>query len=162
VSGTGGTRIVVIGVGAEFRCDDGAGLAVIDRLRGRLPADAELLCTDGEPTRLMEAWSGVAVAIVVDAVSGGDSPPGTLHRVVVADDADHGHAVPAPASSHGLGLSAAVELSRVLSRLPPVLILHGVQGAEFGYGQALSPAVAAVIDDLAAAVRADVLSLSAG
>jgi len=164
VSGTVGTRIVVIGVGAEFRCDDRAGLAVIDRLRGRLPAGVALLCTDGEPTRLMEAWSGATAAIVVDAVSGGDSPPGTLHRVVVADEAEapgYAASVPAPASSHGLGLSTAVELSRVLSRLPPALILHGVQGAEFGYGQAFSPAVAAVIDDLAAAVRADVLSLSA-
>jgi hydrogenase maturation protease len=154
------SAVVVIGVGTEFRCDDGAGPAVIERLRGTVPPDIELLCSDGEPTRLMEAWTGAGAAVVVDAVSGGDEPAGTLHRVVVGPGQPGSAA--APASSHGLGLGTAIELSRVLSRLPGLLILHGVQGDEFGYGQAFSPAVAAAIDELTDAVRADLLSLSAG
>jgi hydrogenase maturation protease len=173
MTGEGRAPVVVIGVGTEFRCDDGAGPAVIGRLRGTVPEGVELRCSDGEPTRLMETWMLAAAAIVVDAVSGGDSAPGTLHRVVVADQlgsdqlgADQLGADQlgsgAPASSHGLGLGTAIELSRVLSRLPAVLILHGVQGEAFGYGQAFSPAVAAAIDELTARVRADVLSLSAG
>jgi hydrogenase maturation protease len=159
----------VIGVGTEFRSDDGAGPAVIERLRGTVPASIELACSDGEPTRLMETWLHASVAIVVDAVSGGDAAPGTLHRVVVPESATSqgtppvpGHpASTAPASSHGLGLGQAIELSRVLSRLPALLILHGVQGQNFGYGQAFSPAIAAAIDDLTDRVRADVLSVSA-
>jgi len=175
MTGAGGGRVIVIGVGAEFRCDDGAGPAVVARLRGTVPADVELAYSDGEPTRLMETWMDAAVAIVVDAVSGGDAAPGTLHRVVVpeAPAAQASRPVPgqpvpgqpvpatAPASSHGLGLGAAIELSRVLSRLPGLLILHGVQGEAFGYGQAFSPAVAAAMDELTARVRADALSVSA-
>jgi hydrogenase maturation protease len=175
VTGGGGARVIVIGVGTEFRRDDGAGPAVIDRLRGTVPAGVELLCSDGEPTRLMEAWMHAGAAVVVDAVGGGDAAPGTLHRVVVLEPAaaENGPAMPgqpvaghtvstvAPASSHGLGLSEAIELSRVLSRLPALLILHAVQGEVFGYGQGFSPAVAAAIDDLTARVRADVLSVSA-
>jgi len=169
VTGGGGARVVVIGVGSEFRCDDGAGPAVINHLRGTVPASVELLCSDGEPTRLMEAWMHAAAAIVIDAVRGGGAAPGTLHRLVVPEPvADHdapavpGQAVSpvAPASSHGLGLSDAIELSRVLSRLPALLILHGVQGEAFGFGQAFSPAVADAIDDLTARVRADVLRVS--
>jgi len=165
-----GEHVMVIGVGSEFRRDDGAGPAVIDRLRGTVPASIELLCSDGEPTRLMETWTHAAVAIVVDTVSGGDSAPGTLHRFVVPEPAgDQGNplapgqqqSAAAPASSHGLGLGAAIELSRVLSRLPALLILHGVQGEAFGFGQRFSPAVSAAIDDLTARVRADVLSVSA-
>jgi hydrogenase maturation protease len=170
VTGGGGAeRVIVIGVGTEFRCDDGAGRAVIDHLRGTVPASVELLCSDGEPTRLMEAWMHAAVAIVVDAVSGGDAAPGTLHRVVVPEPIAGqrtspvpGQPASAPASSHGLGLGTAIELSRVLSRLPALLILHGIQGEAFGYGQHFSPAVAAAIDDLTARVRADVLRVSAG
>ncbi len=183
MTGAGRRPVMVIAIGAEFRCDDGAGPAVISRLRGAVPPGVELLCSDGEPTRLMEAWTGAAAAIVVDAVRGGDAAPGTLHRVVVPGAApgeavrtalaeDLGTApdegvrmvpgsVRAPASSHGLGLGAAIELSRTLSRLPALLIVHAVQGEAFGYGQAFSPAVAAAIDDLTARVRADVLSLSA-
>jgi hydrogenase maturation protease len=175
MTGGGGARVIVIGVGTEFRCDDGAGPAVVDRLQGTVPANVELLCSDGEPTRLMEAWMDAGAAVVVDAVSGGDAAPGTLHRIVVGEPtagqdapALPGQPVPGqtaspvtPASSHGLGLGAAIELSRVLSRLPALLVLHGVQGEVFGYGQGFSPAVAAAIDDLTARVRADVLSLSA-
>jgi hydrogenase maturation protease len=160
---------MAIGIGAEFRCDDGAGPAVIGRLRGTVPPGVELLCSDGEPTRLMEAWTGAAAAIVIDAVCGGDAAPGTLHRVVVPAPApgQAGRPTPgqpgparAPASSHGLGLGAAIELSRALSRLPALLIVHAVQGEAFGYGQAFSPAVAAAIDELTARVRADLLRLS--
>jgi hydrogenase maturation protease len=175
MTGGDGERVIVIGVGTEFRCDDGAGPAVIERLRGTVPANVELACSDGEPTRLMETWMHTAVAIVVDAVSGGDAAPGTLHRVVVPEPAEaqdaaatQGQPVPgqpaspvAPASSHGLGLSEAIDLSRVLGRLPALLILHGVQGEVFGFGQAFSPAVADAMDDLTARVRADVLSVSA-
>jgi hydrogenase maturation protease len=170
MTGGDGEHVMVIGVGTEFRCDDGAGPAVIDRLRGTVPASVELLCSDGEPTRLMETWMYAAVAIVVDTVSGGDAAPGTLHRFVVPESAaDQGTAsapgqpesAVAPASSHGLGLGAAIELSRVLSRLPSLLILHGVQGEAFGFGQRFSPAVSAAIEELTARVRADVLSVSA-
>src|ERR1700758_459252 len=159
MTGAGGERVIVIGVGTEFRCDDGAGPAVIERLRGTVPASVELACSDGEPTRLMETWMHADVAIVVDAVSGGDAAPGTLHRVVVQESAARQGTPPAPdrpapsaapASSHGLGLGAAIELSRILSRLPGLLILHGVQGEVFAFGQAFSPAVAAAIDDLTA------------
>jgi hydrogenase maturation protease len=170
MTGEDGEQVIVIGVGTEFRCDDGAGPAVIDRLRGTVPASVDLLCSDGEPTRLMETWMHAAVAIVVDTVSGGDAAPGTLHRFVVPEPAaDQGiprapgqpESTAVPASSHGLGLGAAIELSRVLSRLPALLILHGVQGEAFGFGQRFSPAVSAALDELTARVRADVLSVSA-
>ena len=49
---------MVIGLGNEYRRDDGAGLAVVTSLRGRVPPDVELVLTDGEPTRLIEAWTG--------------------------------------------------------------------------------------------------------
>ena len=60
--------VVVIGVGNEFRRDDGAGPAVIARLGDLAPSGVRLVITDGEPVRLVEAWSGAAVAVVVDAV----------------------------------------------------------------------------------------------
>ncbi|MGH3405779.1 MAG: hypothetical protein ACRDRJ_25285, partial [Streptosporangiaceae bacterium] len=33
-----------------------------------VPPGVELVVTDGEPTRLIEAWTGAALAVVVDAV----------------------------------------------------------------------------------------------
>jgi len=153
---TGASRVIVIGVGNEFRTDDGAGPAVIARLAGRVPDSVELVTSDGEPARLVEAWTRASTAIVVDAVSSGPAPPGTLHRTVIV-----GPALPSAesgqVSSHGLGLGTATELARVLGRLPGMLIVHGVQAADLSQGVGLSAAVASVIDDLAAAVLADAI-----
>jgi hydrogenase maturation protease len=149
-------RAVVIGIGNEFRRDDGAGPAVVARLRGRLPDDVCLLVSDGEPTRLIEAWAGAPVAVIVDAVRAEPALPGRLHRLVMhrADAI-----VTRPASSHGLGLDCAIGLAQALDRMPGMLILHAVEAADVGQGPGLTPAVAAVIDTLAAAVRRDLDSV---
>ncbi len=75
--------IVVIGVGNEFRRDDGAGPAVLARLRDLAPPGVRFVITDGEPTRLIEAWTGAALAVVVDAVRADPPHPGQVHRFVV-------------------------------------------------------------------------------
>jgi hydrogenase maturation protease len=149
-------RAVVIGVGNEFRRDDGAGPAVVTRLRGQLPDDVCLLVSDGEPTRLIEAWAGAPLAVIVDAVRAEPAVPGRLHRLVLhRADATAAR----PASSHGLGLDCAIGLGQALDRMPGMLILHAVEVADVGQGPGLTPAVAATIDTLAAAVRHDLDSL---
>jgi hydrogenase maturation protease len=157
VTGPGG--IVVIGVGNEFRGDDGAGPQVIARLHGRLPADVRLVLSDGEPTRLLEAWTGASVAIVVDAVAGGPAPAGTLRRLVLGPVTGVGSLADGEAgvaSSHGLGMETAVGLASALGRLPSVLIVHGIQGADFSQRHGLTQAVAASIGGLVDAILADV------
>jgi len=148
-------RAVVIGVGNEFRRDDGAGPEVVARLRGRVPDGAELVVSDGEPTRMIEAWAGLPLAVVVDAVRAEPAVPGRLHRLVL-DGAAAGP--PGSVSSHGLGLDEAIGLGRALDRMPGRLIVHAVEAADLSQGAGLTPAVAAAIDTLAAAVLRDLAS----
>ncbi len=146
-------RVVVIGVGNEFRRDDGIGPAVLARLRGQVPAAVELLVSDGEPARLIEAWSGADLAVVVDAVRADPAEPGRLHRLVLDETIPPGlHRV----SSHGLALGDAVGLAQALGLLPGRLIVHAVEAADLGPGPGLSPPVAAAAAALAAAVVAEV------
>jgi hydrogenase maturation protease len=145
-------RRVVIGVGNEYRGDDGAGLAVATRLRGRLPDDVEIVACEQEPTRLVDAWRGAEAAVVVDAVASG-AEPGTLHRFDAARE-------PLPArafrsSTHAFGIGDAIELSRALGSLPPHLVVYGIEGAAFTAGVGLSDAVAAAVDRVAAVLVAD-------
>ena len=148
-------EVVVIGVGNEFRGDDGAGPEVVTRLRARLPGGVRLVLSDGEPTAMLEAWTGASLAIVVDAVAG--RPPGTLRRLVFGQDAGAGGGSEAGvASSHGLGLETAFGLAAALGRLPGVLIVHCVLGADFSQRRGLSEPVAAAIGSLADAIVADV------
>jgi hydrogenase maturation protease len=149
----GRERVVVIGVGNEFRRDDGAGPAVVGRLRDLVPAGVGLVVTDGEPTRLMEAWSGVALAVVVDAVRAEPSRPGTAHRFVLDRP---GPGVARPASSHGFGLDDAVALALALDRMPGRLIVHAIEAADLTQGTGLTPAVATAVDTVAAAILDDI------
>ena len=150
-----GGNAVVIGIGNEFRRDDGAGPAVLARLHGRVPGGVELLISDGEPARLIEAWAGAPLAVIVDAVRTEPAVPGRLHRLVLHQA---GAAEVRPVSSHGLGLNSAIGLAHALDRMPGTLIVHAVEAADLGDGPGLSPAVAAAINALADAVLRDLTS----
>jgi hydrogenase maturation protease len=160
---SGRREVVVVGIGNEFRRDDGAGLAVLARLAAALPPEAarpgvELLASDGDPAELLAAWAGARLAIVVDAMRGQPPVPGRRHRLDGGQLAalEQARAGPWPASSHGLGLAAAAGLAAALGRLPERLIVHGVEAADLAAGTGLSPAVAAAIGPLAEAVLADI------
>jgi len=152
VSGPGRVPVVVIGVGNEFRRDDGAGPAVVDRLRGLVPPGVGLVITDGEPTRLIEAWTGAALAVVVDAVRAEPPQPGTTHRFVVDRP---GAGAGRPASSHGLGLDETIALALALDRMPGRLIVHAIEAADLTQGPGLTPPVAAAVDIVADAILDD-------
>lgn len=141
-------RPLVVGVGNPFRRDDGAGHAVV-ALLGADAIDADLVLADGEPTRLVDAWDGRGLVVVVDAVRTG-ATPGT---VVVVDALTAALPDGPTASTHAAGLGQAVEWGRALDRLPAELWLVGVEGAEFGEGPGLTPGVEAALDGAAAAVR---------
>ena len=150
-----GLRTVVVGVGNEFRRDDGAGPEVIARLRALQPGDASLsgvtlALSDGEPGRMIDLWEGTRLAVVIDAVRDPAMPPG--YRYQVAVDALTG-VVDGAASSHSIGLGDTVELARVLGRLPARLTVLAIVGRDFGFGTELTAEVAAAVPELVERVR---------
>jgi hydrogenase maturation protease len=143
---------IVIGVGNEYRRDDGLGPAVVAHLRRQiLPPDVTLAVCDGEPTRMLDLWTGAELAVVVDAVPTGADHGGHVYEVAVDDLAEA-----TAATSHAVALGATVELARALDRLPARLIVLAVDGTDFGFGTELTPEVAAAVEPLAQRVR-DVL-----
>ena len=144
--------VVVIGVGNEYRRDDGAGLAVVTSLRDRVPPGVEVVLTDGEPTRLIEAWTGAVLAIVVDAVRADPPRPGRVHRLEL--DRPLARAT-RTASSHGFGLDDAIQLALALDRMPGRLIVHAIEAADLTQGTGLTPPVAAAVEEVASAVLSD-------
>lgn len=135
------TNTVVIGVGNPYRRDDGVGPAVIERLRRRHLADVRLAECDGEPTHLIDLWEHRWLAVVVDAARTTAPRPGRVHRRSlthpsvrgVGSASSHGmdlgdavalaaaldrlprmlllYVVEVADTSHGIGLSPAVEAS---------------------------------------------------
>jgi hydrogenase maturation protease len=147
----------VVGVGNEFRSDDGAGLEVASRLGGRVPAGVTVITCRQEPTRLLDAFEDAAAALVVDACSSG-AEPGTLHRF---------DAVTAPlpdrvfrSSTHAFGVGETIELARALGKLPATVIVYGVEGEEFTAGDRLSPRVESAVERAAASLLDDLERLT--
>jgi hydrogenase maturation protease len=149
LSATEKPAVLVIGVGNPLRGDDGAGAAVIQRLQNRLPASVATLQMDSDGVSLMEAWRGFERVILVDAACSGAAPD-AIHRF----DASRTE-LPRGLfhySSHLFGVAEAVELARQLGRLPKRLVVYGIEGAVFTYGEGLSAAVAAAVEQVASAI----------
>lgn len=151
------TSAVVIGVGNEYRRDDGIGPALVSALEDRWLPAVKLLVSDGEPARLLDDWAGVPLAIVVDAVLCDPSTPGEFYRTEVPLH-DHPHsdpdldAHPHSAGSHSLGIPDALRLAQAVERLPQRLIVYAVEAADVSFGTDFSAPVAAALPRLVDAV----------
>lgn len=130
---------VVIGVGNRDRADDGAGVAVAERVTGPVAHVLPIGSFD-----FHDLWSPEDDVIIVDAMRSG-APPGTIRRFDVS-------ATPLPsehfASTHSFGPAGAVELARALGRLPASIEVVGIEAGSFGFGASLSPPVVEAIDSL--------------
>jgi len=149
----GAAGLRVVGVGNPFRGDDGAGLEVARRLRETLPEGVEVLEREGEPTGLMDALEGAEAVWLVDAVASG-APAGTVHRLDATE-----RELPADvfrASTHAFGLAEAVELARALGKLPPSVVVYGIEGRRFEAGEGLTPEVEAAARRVATLVGEEV------
>jgi hydrogenase maturation protease len=136
-------RILVIGVGNEYRSDDAVGLVVARRLRQLSIGNVTVIEASGEGTDLMESWKGADTVIIVDAASSG-AKPGTIHRI----DA-RAQRIPTGLlrySTHAFSVGEAVELARAMNRLPPRMVVYGVEGERFDEGTVLSRAVEGSVD----------------
>lgn len=141
--------LLIIGVGNRYRRDDGVGPWVADRLAERgLPAIEH----SGEGAGLIDAWSRARRVVVVDATASA-AAPGTLHRLdaVAAEIPSRFFSY----SSHLFGLAEAVATARALGRLPESLIIHGIEGADFGHGEDFTPEVAAAAGTVVERIVAD-------
>ena len=134
---------MIVGCGNTDRGDDGAGLLVARRLR-ELGVDARE--NRGDLVGLLDTWEGAEQAIIVDTVVTGASPG----EILIWDARSR----PLPrtafrSSTHAFGVAEAVEMGRLLDRLPARLSIYGIEGRDFERGTGPSPAVARAIEEVA-------------
>src|SRR2546425_140515 len=72
--------VLVIGVGNEYRSDDGVGLAVLRVLKAAGLPQTCFIESNGDAMGLLEAWAAATNVILIDAVASG-AAPGTIHRL---------------------------------------------------------------------------------
>jgi hydrogenase maturation protease len=135
--------VLILGYGNPDRSDDAAGVLLARRLR-ELGIPAEEF--GGDASALIDAWSGQADVVVVDAMKSG-YPPGTIEIWDARTSA-----FPAGqfrCSTHAFGVAEAIELARAIDRLPCKLVVVGIEGIRFESGEPPSAEVADAIEGLA-------------
>lgn len=152
----GAGKAVVIALGNRLRGDDGIGPVVAERLKGRIDG-CSIVEEKDDAMAIVCEWEDAALAVVIDAAVSG-AAPGTIHRSEIESG-------PLPrdlarCSSHGLGLAEAVELGKVLGRLPDRLVIYAIEGANFELGAGLSREVSTVAEDAARAIETEIASLN--
>ena len=149
-------KVKVIGIGNEFRSDDGAGLFAVRQLKRECRSGVPMLECTGDGTALMKLWSDADVVIIIDAVSSG-KPPGSIHRI---DSATGKLPSAFSASTHAFGLPEVFALQKQIHSPVPRLIVYGVEGANFRQGVGLSDAVSSGIAGILAMVMEDLGELA--
>lgn len=149
---------VVIGIGNQLRRDDGIGPAVATEMQYREIPGVRVVISHGEPMELLNAWAGVRLAVVIDAVICQPCTPGQWRRIAAVE-------LPPPtdtAATHGFGVAEAVELGRVLDRMPQQLIIYAVEVVDVSIGLGLSASLAATVPVLVDAVLGELSRMHAG
>jgi hydrogenase maturation protease len=127
--------ITFIGVGNEYRQDDGVGIFIVRHPALLHHPGARVAESQREGAHLMDLWKGAGIVFVFDAVYS-RSTAGAIYRLDAMKERVPGDLF--RLSTHRLGIAEAVELSRALNQLPAELILFGIEGKNFGQGQGLS------------------------
>lgn len=142
--------VTIVGIGNEFRGDDGVALLAVRNLKDKLPPQVEIVELTGDQSDLLELMKETSSIIIVDAVNSA-APSGTIFKINASEE-------PFPAnfftvSSHGIDLAQSIELARTMKALPEVVLIYGIAGKDFSF----TTSVSQQIKDAAETVRTKIL-----
>lgn len=145
-------RTVVVGIGNDFRGDDGAGRETVRLLRTSHPKGVEFIELNGEMMGLLDRLDDCSTLIVIDATQS-QSPAGTIHRFDAGKN-------PLPdnrgqRSTHGISIGSVIEMARVQHLLPRRVLVFGIEGETFDHGTPLTPRVKDAVRNLADEIARD-------
>ena len=143
---------VVIGLGDVVLSDDGLGVHAVRRLRMRAGiTDAVEVIEGGTAGSLLARLARARRAIIVDAIDAG-LPPGELVRL---EGRDWTNAMSIRMTPHEVALEDLLGAAQLNGAWPEQLVLLGAQPGLITLGTEPSPAVAARLDALVAAIEAE-------
>jgi len=134
--------MLIIGCGNLDRADDAAGILVAQRLREQ---GLEAVEHSGDGLALVDMWNSADDVIVIDAMVSGASVGAISAWNPVTRQICEGRL---RCSTHDFGPAEAVELARVLDRLPQRIQFYGIEAANFEPGAEPSAEVLAAVDQV--------------
>lgn len=142
-------KVTVIGIGNDFRCDDAVGFTVARAVQQVVGNSVSVYEASGGSFDLIDCWEGSELVIFIDAVSSGMGP-GTVFRIDLQHDI-----FPSEMffySTHTFTLGHTLELAKLLGKLPPRILLFGIEGSNFAHGTGLTAEVAGAVEPVVKAI----------
>lgn len=142
---------VVLGLGNAVRGDDAVGLHVAEAVGRLLDADpvpgVRVMVSTRAGFELIDLLSGASRAIIVDCLLLPEPVPGRVRRLTMNDVSGAARLV----GAHDITLAGAFEVARAAGvPMPGLVEIYAVEAAETEWiEEALTPAVAAAVPDLA-------------
>ena len=138
--------VLVAGLGNEIVRDDGVGIVAAGRLAHRLAhrLDVEVLSLPWAGLALLDALVDRERAVLIDSLSTGKRPPGTIVRLSEHDFRGSVRLT----SFHDVDYATALGLGRRLGwKLPDEIAIWAIEGTELDrFGRGLSTPVAAALE----------------
>jgi hydrogenase maturation protease len=149
-------QVLVLCLGNALRRDDAVALRVADVLEAAPEPGAVVLRSARAGLYLLDDMEGFDRVVVVDAVSTGAFPPGTVHAVPL--EAIHAPEGPSP---HAIGLPSAVARARAAGApVPSRIHVVAIEVLDMEtVGEGLTPPVEGAVGEAANAVRRAVRAL---
>lgn len=138
---------LLLGLGNPILGDDGVGCAVAE-LVGRMLENMEgltIMTASVSPVRLVDIVTGFRRLIVVDSVTTGEHPPGTLMEIEFLRES------PFPSSVHHFSIGQIPEISNALGLpCPETIRVYGIEiEPPCFYTDRLSPAIGSRLPSIA-------------
>lgn len=141
----GSSKILIVGIGNEFRNDDSVGIYTVRKLKELIPPGIHTCELHYDLSGLLEVWVRYESVYLIDAVSSG-AAAGTIHEIEL--DENRLSEEEFSFSSHTISLSSIIELSRAIRQFPKSLVIYGIEGKDFSYGCTMSDVVKVAADRL--------------
>ncbi|MEM7551590.1 MAG: hydrogenase maturation protease [Bacteroidota bacterium] len=136
---------LVIGIGNELRGDDAIGVHIVQALEKEHPGLAEYLIEQHDLSRIIEKWVEKEV-VIIDAIFPKKPEVGKVHLAHSFEEwkfeSDK------PFSSHSLGLIEMYKLAKELNKSYSSLLLIGIEGENWGFGDDMSGLVSESIEQV--------------
>jgi hydrogenase maturation protease len=148
-------KLLVLGIGNVLMGDEGIGVHVVRQLEeGAIPDGVELLDGGTGSFLLLDPMQRARKVILVDATLDGN-PPGTVRRLTPRYSTDY----PRTLAAHDIGLKDLLDAFYLLGHEVDVVLFAVSIAPLQELGLEMSPDLAARVPEIAAIVKAEVLSI---
>lgn len=130
-------RIVVIGIGNPLMGDDGFGVEVVEKLKGKVPNCVELYKCEALSFQVLNIIENSDATIIVDVIKSNGNPG----DIYVFDFEEVNRNYNRITSLHDLDIVKIIEVGRFVYNLPKKIVIVGVEPEKVEFGIGLSEPV---------------------